>query len=81
VLRSHTLQSSVPVAVFTFEKGDNVFLAKGSYAGTIGTFLNLRDDDPKWADILERNSKVRSHPIEWLQHSPKTEGDLCSTQS
>ena len=25
-------------------------------------------DDPKWADILEQNSEVRSHPVEWLQH-------------
>lgn len=81
MLRSYTLQSSVPVAVLTFEKGDDVFLVKGSYAGAIGTFLNLKDDDPKWADILEQNSQVRSHPVEWLRHLSKTEGDLCSTQS
>lgn len=81
MLPSPTLQPSVPVAVLTLHKGDDVFLAKGTYAGTIGTFLNLKDDDPKWADILEQNSQVRSHPVEWLQHSPKTEGDLCSTPS
>jgi len=52
----------------TFRKGDSVFLAKGPYQGTIGTFLNLKDDDPKWADIFERNSQVRSHPVEWLEH-------------
>jgi hypothetical protein len=75
------LQSSVPAVVQTFKKGDAVFLAKGSHVGTIGTFLNFKDDDPKWADILEQNSEVRSHPVEWLQHSPDTGGALCSTQS
>jgi len=52
----------------TFQKGDEVFLAKGSYEGTLGIFLNLRND-PKWADILERNSQVRAHPVEWLEHA------------
>ena len=51
-----------------FHKGDEVFLAKGTYQGTLGTFVSLRDD-PKWANILERNSQVRSHPVEWLEHS------------
>jgi len=54
-----------PQNLATFHKGDEVFLAKGSYEGTLGIFLNLRGD-PKWADILERNSQVRSHPVEWL---------------
>jgi len=67
--RFHTLHFSEPVTE-NFQHGDEVFLAKGSYQGTVGTFLNLRDD-PKWADILEPNSKVRSHPVEWLQHSRK----------
>jgi hypothetical protein len=44
------------------------FSQKESYEGTLGTFLNLKDDDPKWADILEQNSQVRSLPVEWLQH-------------
>lgn len=51
-----------------FNNGDEVFLARGSYEGTLGVFLNLRGD-PKWADILERNSQVRSHPVEWLEHA------------
>jgi hypothetical protein len=59
-----------PADASMFRKGDNVFLAKGSYQGTAGVFLNLRED-PKWADILEPNSQVRSHPVEWLRHSPK----------
>ena len=52
----------------TFQKGDEIFLAKGSYQGTLGIFLNFKGDH-KWADILERNSQVRSHPVEWLQHA------------
>lgn len=68
MLRFHTPQPPAPVAAQSFQKGDAVFLAKGSYEGTLGTFLNLKDDDPKWAAILEQNSQVRSHPIEWLQH-------------
>lgn len=68
MVRFHTQQPPTIVAVPTFQKGDGVVLAKGSYEGTIGTFLNLKDDDPKWADILEQNSQVRSHPVEWLEH-------------
>ena len=47
MLHFHTLESSVPAAVSTFHKGDSLFLARGTYKGTIGTFLNLKDDDPK----------------------------------
>ena len=70
MLRFHTLQSPYSFRVLTFRKGDTVFLAEGSCQGTVGTFLNFRDDDPKWADILERNSQVRSHPVEWLEYMP-----------
>jgi hypothetical protein len=52
----------------TFREGDEVVLARGSYQGTPGVFLHL-NDDPKWADIKERNGSVRSHPMEWLAHS------------
>jgi hypothetical protein len=68
MLRFHTLQSPDRFQVLTFRKGDSVFLAKGSCQGTVGTFLNFRDDDPKWADIFERNSQVHSHLVEWLEH-------------
>ena len=68
MLRFHTPQSPHLFQVLTFRKGDSVFLAKGPYQGTVGTFLHFRDDDPKWADISERNSEVRSHPLEWLEH-------------
>jgi hypothetical protein len=53
----------------TFHKGDHVVLAKGSYQGRVGIFLKLKNSDPTWADILEQNSQVRSHLVEWLQHS------------
>jgi len=62
------VQQLQPADASIFYKGDKVFLAKGSYQGTLGTFLNFRPD-PKWADILEQNSQVRSHPVEWLEHS------------
>jgi hypothetical protein len=71
MLRFHTLQSPDPFRQLTFRKGDSVFLAKGSYQGAVGTFLTFRDDDPKWADILEQGSQIRSHPVEWLQHSSR----------
>ena len=38
------------------------------HEGTLGVFLHLRED-PKWADITERNGSVRSHPVEWMAHS------------
>ncbi len=71
MLRFDTLQSPDLFRVLTFRKGDSVFLANGPYQGTVGTFLNFRGDDPKWADIFERTSQVRSHPVEWLQHLPR----------
>jgi len=50
-----------------FREGDEVVLAEGTYQGTPGIFLRLKDD-VKWADITERNGTVRSHPVEWLAH-------------
>lgn len=41
-------------------------MARGSYQGTTGIFLNLRDD-PKWADVREPNDDVRRHPVEWMR--------------
>jgi hypothetical protein len=51
-----------------FHEGDEVQLAAGTYQGTLGVFLRLRED-AKWADITERNGLVRSHPVAWLAHS------------
>ena len=51
-----------------FREGDQVVLARGSYQGSLGVFLRLRED-ARWADITERNGNIRSHPVEWLAHS------------
>ena len=70
MLRFHTLQPPESFLVPTFRLGDSVFLANGPSQGTVGTFLNFRDDDRTWADIFERTSQVHSHPIQWLEHFP-----------
>jgi hypothetical protein len=51
-----------------FRQGDEVVLANGTYQGTLGVFLRLRED-VKWADITERNGSIRSHPVAWLAHA------------
>jgi hypothetical protein len=51
-----------------FHEGDEVILLEGTYQGTLGVFVRLRDD-VHWADITERNGAVRSHPVAWLGHS------------
>jgi hypothetical protein len=54
-----------------FQEGEAVVLARGSYQGTLGVFLRLRED-PLWADIQENGGAVRSHPVEWLEHAART---------
>jgi len=51
-----------------FRGGDEVVLANGTYQGTQGVFLHLKED-VNWADVTERNGAVRSHPVIWLAHS------------
>ena len=51
-----------------FHEGDEVVLANGTYQGTSGVFLRLRED-VKWADIAEPNGSIRSHPVDWLAHA------------
>ena len=68
--RFHTLQSPDSFRELTFRKGDTVFLAKGPSQGKVGTFLNFRYENPKWADIFERKSQVHSRPVERLEHIP-----------
>jgi hypothetical protein len=70
MLRFHTKGSLKSTKLSTFQRGDEVSLAKGTYQGTLGVFQSLKDDDPTWADVLERNEEVRSHPVEWLAHRP-----------
>lgn len=60
--------STTKVAVPSFQQGDEVVLAKGEFLGTLGVFLRL-NEDPKWAEVTERDGSVRSHPVEWLAHS------------
>lgn len=55
----------------TFGEGDEVELAQGTYPGTLGVFLRLKED-ANWADIRERNGEIRSHPVKWLAHSART---------
>jgi hypothetical protein len=50
-----------------FQVGDSVILAEGPYQGTAGVFVKL-GADPNWADITERNGRVRSHAVRWLRH-------------
>jgi hypothetical protein len=51
-----------------FHEGDQVIVVEGSYQGTLGVFVRLRND-VGWADITERNGAVRRHPVAWLGHS------------
>ena len=52
----------------TFREGDEVVLAEGTYQGTPGAFLRLRED-AAWADVTERDGTIRKHPVAWLAHS------------
>jgi len=51
-----------------FREGDEVILGRGTYEGTSGVFLRLRPD-VHWADILEADGHIRSHPVAWLDHA------------
>lgn len=59
------LQSQLEPAHPEFREGDEVVLAEGTYEGTVGIFLHLRED-VKWADIAEPNGNIRRHPVVWL---------------
>ncbi len=48
-----------------FREGDEVVLVAGTYQGTLGVFVRFRSD-VAWADVMERNGEVRSHPVAWL---------------
>jgi hypothetical protein len=51
-----------------YHKGDEVVLAAGTYQGSLGVFLRLKED-VNWADITERDGEIRSHPVVWLAHA------------
>lgn len=57
-----------PTRTTEFKEGDNVALAEGTYQGTLGVFIRLRQD-VNWAEIRERSGVVRRHPVVWLQHA------------
>jgi hypothetical protein len=42
--------------------------AHGSYQGSVGVFLWLREDAIR-APIAEPNGSIRGHPVEWRSHS------------
>jgi hypothetical protein len=48
-----------------FHEGDAVRLSLGTYQGSRGVFLRLRDDI-RWAEIRETDGAVRSHPVAWV---------------
>ena len=52
----------------TFHRGDHVELVTGTYQGTVGVFIEFKDD-VNWADITEPNGAVRSHPVTWMGHT------------
>lgn len=55
----------------TFQPGEKVFVAHGSYQGTIGCFVQLRPD-ASWADVFEdRRGLIRTHPVSTLRHLPE----------
>lgn len=62
--------NGIPV-IPTFREGDEVVLAEGTYQGTRGVFLRLRDD-VNWAEVTEANGSVRRHPVAWLAHFSKS---------
>ena len=64
------LQSQLEPKHPEFREGDEVVLAEGTYQGTVGIFLHLRED-VNWADIAERNGSIRSHPVAWLALGPR----------
>lgn len=57
------ISTETPDAAFC--EGDEVVLVRGPYVGTPGVFLRPRADI-KWADVIERNGIVQSHPLKWL---------------
>ena len=61
----------------TFREGDEVVLVNGTYPGTRGIFLRLKEDT-NWADISERNGVIRSHPVIWLAPWRKRHTSNCA---
>ena len=62
--------TNIPPITHGFQKGEALVLARGTYPGTRGTFLRLRDD-VSWAEIQESDGNIRSHPVAWLERAPE----------
>jgi hypothetical protein len=60
-----------------FQPGDPIVLTLGTYQGTPGVFVCLRQDT-KWADVRESDGAVRSHPVAWLGAAGSPLGQLVS---
>ena len=58
---------STQSADLAFREGDAVVLAEGTYQGTSGVFLRLRED-ASCAHIAQQDGVTRSHPVSWLAH-------------
>ena len=54
------MTSNIPT-VSGFREGDDVVLAEGTYQGTTGVFLRLRED-ANWADIAETQWRRSQSP-------------------
>ncbi len=59
--------STRPVGKPEFRVGDKVVRAEGPYQGTPEVFLRVKEDI-NWAEIRERDSMIRCHPVRWLHH-------------
>ena len=55
-----------------FREGDEVVLASGTYPGTLGVFLRLKED-VNWAEIRQSDGEIRSHPVIWLAYAAKAD--------
>jgi hypothetical protein len=62
--------TDIGLGLSKFQEGDEVVLAQGTYPGRHGVFLRLKKD-VNWADILESNGEISSHPVIWLALSAK----------
>ncbi len=65
---------NISQTVTSYNEGDPVVVARGTYQGTRGVFLRLKEDS-NWADITEPNGVVRSHPIAWMDHAAPAQSE------
>jgi hypothetical protein len=66
-----TMHTIAKAPTVVFQPGDPVVLSYGSHIGVTGTFVRLKDD-VSWAEIMEENGVLRTHPLIWLSHRATT---------